>query len=292
MEPLQPNPKCTICLADLSENVMRMVGGKALSFQNRIRSATKEILADAERGGWSSPETANEILRVIRGVSGVDDPYEEVKTLEMAQAKAVFAQVKPRVGNDLQSLINLAVLGNSLDFFRSIPDALANVSEQAGKELVYFHDDLHRLRDFLLKDPGLILYLTDNAGEVFFDIPFFQYIQSLAQRTILVVKGGPGLNDLTGAELESSGMAEMFGETMDTGTDGAGIDWRYVSPGFAALVEKADLIIAKGMANFETLYFREMQTPVFFLFRTKCRVVTDYFKAPMDSMMAMWKEAR
>ena len=287
---LQPDPRCSDCLAKLSEDVIRMVGGKALSFQNRIRSATKKILADAEKGGWTSPETANEILRVIRGVSGVADPYEKVKSLEMAQAKAVFEQVKGHVGNDLRSLTNLALLGNSLDFFRSTDDALAGVSEQAGKELAYFHDDLHRLQDFLLKDPGLVLYLTDNAGEVFFDMPLFKYIKSLARRTILVVKGGPGLNDLTGAELESSGMAGMFGEAMDTGTDGAGIDWRHVSSAFAALVAKADLIVAKGMANFETIYFREMQTPVFFLFRTKCRVVTDYFKAPMDSMMAMWKE--
>ncbi len=288
--PLQPDPRCSDCLAKLSEDVIHMIGGKALTFQKHIRSATKKILADAEKGGWSSPETANEILRVIRGVSGVADPYKTVKSLEMAQSKAVFAEVKGHVGEDLRSLTNLAVLGNSLDFFRSTDDALAGVSEQAGKKLVYFHDDLHRLRDFLLKDPGLILYLTDNAGEAFFDLPLFEYIQNLAHRTLLVVKGGPGLNDLTGAEFESSGMTGMFGEAMDTGTDGAGIDWRHVSPAFSALVEKADLVIAKGMANFETVYFREMQTPVFFLFRAKCHVVADYFKAPMDSMMALWKE--
>jgi len=269
--------------------VIRIVGGKALTFQSHIRSETKKILADAEKGGWSSPETANEILRVIRGVSGVADPYKPVKTKEMAQAKSVFSDVKGQVGSDLRSLVNLAVLGNSLDFFRSTDDALACVAEQAGHELAYFHDDLDRLQDFLAKDPGLVLYFTDNAGEVFFDTPLFKYVQSLARRTILVVKGGPGFNDLTGAELESSGMSGMFGETMDTGTDGAGIDWRHVSSAFSALVGEADLIIAKGMANFETMYFREIPTPVFFLFRTKCRVVTEYFKAPMDSMMALWK---
>jgi Uncharacterized conserved protein len=47
----------------------------------------------------------------------------------------------------------------------------------------------------------------------------------------------------------------MFGETMDTGTDGAGIDWRHVSPAFWDLVEKADLMVAKGMANFENGLF-------------------------------------
>lgn len=289
-KPLQPDPRCTDCLAELSEDVIRMVGGKALVFQEHIRSETKKILADAEKNGCSSPETANEILRVIRGVSGVADPYETVKAKEMAQAESVFSDVKDQVGGDLRSSANLAVLGNSIDFFRSTDDALACVSEQAGNELAYFHDDLNRLQDFLIKDPALILYLTDNAGEVFFDIPLFKHIQSLARRTILVVKGGPGFNDLTGAELESSGITGMFGETMDTGTDGAGIDWRHISPVLASLVGKADLIVAKGMANFETVYFRELSTPVFFLFRAKCQVVADYFKAPMDGMIALWKD--
>jgi damage-control phosphatase, subfamily I len=290
IKPLQPDPRCTNCLSELSDDVIRMVGGKALTFQEHIRSETKKILADAEKGGWSSPETANEILREIRGVSGVDDPYEKMKSLEMARAKEVFAQVKHHVRNDLRSVTNLAVLGNNLDFFRSMDDAFAGVSEQAGSELVYFHDDLDRLQDSLVKEPGLVLYLTDNAGEIFFDIPLFQYIQNLARRTVLVVKGGPGLNDLTGVELESAAISGMFGETMDTGTDGAGIDWRHVSPAFASLVDKADLIVAKGMANFETVYFRELSTPVFFLFRAKCQVVADYFKAPMDSMIALWKD--
>ena len=151
----------------------------------------------------------------------------------MARAKEVFAQVKHHVRNDLRSVTNLAVLGNNLDFFRSMDDAFAGVSEQAGSELVYFHDDLDRLQDSLVKEPGLVLYLTDNAGEIFFDIPLFQYIQNLARRTVLVVKGGPGLNDLTGVELESTAISGMFHETMDTGTDGAGIDWRHVSPAFA-----------------------------------------------------------
>jgi damage-control phosphatase, subfamily I len=290
IKPLQSHPRCTHCLAKLSEDVTRMVGGKALTFQEHIRSETKRLLTQFEQKGWSSPETANEILRVIRKVSGVADPYKSVKATEMEQAESVFSEVKDQVPNDLRSSVNLALLGNSLDFFRSADDALAGVSEQAGTELVYFHDDLDRLQDFLAKDPGLILYLTDNSGEVFFDFPLFKYIESRASRAVLVVKGGPGLNDLTGVDLESIAMGRMFGETMDTGTDGAGIDWRHVSPAFWGLVEKADLIISKGMANFETVYFRELSTPVLFLFRAKCHVVAEYFKAPMDGMMALWKD--
>ena len=106
---------------------------------------------------------------------------------------------------------------------------------------------------------------------------------------MLVVKGGPGLNDLSCAESASSEIRGMFGDVMDTGTDGAGIDWHHVSPAFKEVVDRADLIVSKGMANFETLYFRRLKTPVFFLFRAKCPVVADYFRAPLASPMALWK---
>jgi uncharacterized protein with ATP-grasp and redox domains len=288
--PLQPDPRCTDCLGKLSEDVTRLVGGKAIARQKEIRSGTRRILAEAEKKGWTSPETANEILRLIRGVSGVADPYNSVKRAEMVQAKSVFEEVKDQVAPDLRSLTNLALLGNSFDFFRSAADAMAGVSEQVGNEWNYFHDDLDRLQDFLVKDPGLVLYLTDNAGEIFFDVPLFQYIQAFARKTVLVAKGGPGLNDLTSEDLESAAIKGMLHETMDTGTDGAGIDWRHVSRAFAERVERADLIVAKGMANFETVYFHRLATPVFFLFRVKCDVVADYFNAPMDSMMALWKD--
>jgi len=229
-------------------------------------------------------------LRLIASFSGVSDPYKSIKINEMAQARKVFAEVKGRVGNDLRSLASLALLGNSFDFFRSANEALEGLSEEVENELVYFHDDLDRFGNFMNEDPGLILYLTDNAGEIFFDFPLFQYIQNLARSAVLVVKGGPGLNDLTGVDLTAEAISGMFGEIMDTGTDGAGIDWRHVSSAFTALVERADLIVAKGMANFETVYFHRLSAPVFFLFRVKCEVVADYFNAPMDSMMALWKD--
>ena len=285
------DPRCQDCLVKLTEDVTGMIGEKGVGLEEHIKLESKRILAHGVANHWTSPECANEILRVIRRVSGIADPYEAVKSTEMAQAKSVFAQVKDRVADDFRSVVDLAVLGNSFDFFRSTDDALADVTGQTGNDLVYFHDDLDRLQEFLMENPSLVLYLTDNSGEIFFDLPLFQYIQKRAQRAVLVVKGGPSLNDLTRSELASSDIRGMFGDVMDTGTDGAGIDWRHVSSAFKEIVDRADLIVSKGMANFETVYFRRLKTPVFFLFRAKCSVMADYFKAPMESQMALWKKA-
>ena len=77
---------------------------------------------------------------------------------------------------------------------------------------------------------------------------------------------------------------------MDTGTDGAGIDWENVSRDFLDLIASADLIISKGMANFETLYARDMVAPVFFLFKVKCEPIQNYIQAPANSFLALWKK--
>ena len=62
---------------------------------------------------------ANLILREVKRLSGVSDPYANAKIQEMAQAKKVLSQVEEAVGRDLRSLMTLSVLGNSLDFFCS-----------------------------------------------------------------------------------------------------------------------------------------------------------------------------
>ncbi|CAB1075393.1 hypothetical protein D1AOALGA4SA_3213 [Olavius algarvensis Delta 1 endosymbiont] len=70
------------------------------------------------------------------------------------------------------------------------------------------------------------------------------------------------------------------------------IDWDHVSVNFINLVDSADLIISKGMANFETLYPSRITVPSFYLFKVKCEPVQNYIKAPVNSFMALWKDAK
>ena len=107
-----------------------------------------------------------------------------------------------------------------------------------------------------------------------------------------MVKGGPGLNDLTRAELKAAGLDKRFEAVMDTGTDGIGIDWENVSRAFLDLIASADLVISKGMANFETLYPQDMTAPVFFMFKAKCEPIQNYVQAPADSFLALWKNGK
>ena len=59
-------------------------------------------------------------------------------------------------------------IGNSLDFFRSAEEVLSNM-EQALKSFQFFHDDIELLEGHIERGVDLVLYLTDNAGEIYFD---------------------------------------------------------------------------------------------------------------------------
>jgi hypothetical protein len=134
------------------------------------------------------------------------------------------------------------------------------------------------------------VYLADNAGEIYFDLPLYEYIRERAGRTVLVVKGGPSMDDLTRAELKSAKLEEKFDEVVDTGTDGVGIDWNRVSREFLELFEAADLVLVKGMANFENVYPRDPSPPVFLLLKLKCQPFQGYLKAPPGSYLALWRD--
>ena len=290
MEPLNPIPQCIDCLMSLAKNTTLMVAPENSDLAQKTEKAARAILAQAEINTTSSPALANRILREVRRVSGVDDPFVEFKAREMEQARKLFTQLEADVGPTLRSRVSFAALGNNLDFFISPEQALAEIPRTPAHEIKFFRDDIGRLEDCLRDTPATVLYLSDNAGEIYFDGPLYRYIHARSGKTILVVKGGPGLNDLTRVELKAAGLEKTFDAVTDTGTDGAGIDWDHVSTAFMELVASADLIISKGMANFESLYSRDLAAPVFFLFKVKCEPIQNYIQAPANSFLALWKE--
>jgi len=290
VEPFKPFPQCVDCLMGLAHQAATQVAEGNADFVSEAEGLAREILSDAGRKGMTSPEAANCILREIERRSGVSDPYAGFKTREMARARRVFLKLGEHVGGDLRSRVSLAVLGNSLDFFTDPDEALSDIQDQIKRGVSFFHDDIGKLESFLSNGPPLVLYLTDNAGEVYFDEPLFEYVREQSERVILMVKGGPSLNDATRVELRQASLEKRFPEIADTGTDGVGIDWKYVSAEFMDLFNRADLILSKGMANFESIYPRDVPSPVFFLFKAKCQPIRDYLKAPAEVYWALWRD--
>ena len=290
MKPLRPIPQCVDCLMSLAKDVVTLADFENPGLVEKAEHITRNILEEAGKNESSSPQIANRILREIKQITGIEDPYSDFKTQEMAQARKIFSRVKNYVDHNLRSRVSLAALGNSLDFFKRPEQALAEIPNLFNNDFSFYLDHIDQLEFFLTTRPERLLYLTDNAGEIYFDIPLYEYLKKHCGRIYLVVKGGPSLNDLTRVELQSQKLADRFDIVADTGTDGAGIDWDYVSGEFIDLVASADLIVSKGMANFETLYPRRISVPSFYLFKVKCEPIQNYIQAPANSFQALWKE--
>ena len=116
-----------------------------------------------------------------------------------------------------------------------------------------------------------ILWIFDNCGEAVFDRPLMEPYRA---KVTLAVRGRPAFNDMTRAELAASGYPEGWaGGGVVSNDDGVpGVVDATCGEAFRAAFAAADLVVAKGQANFETMSERG-DKPIAFLFLAKCPVV-------------------
>jgi uncharacterized protein with ATP-grasp and redox domains len=113
-----------------------------------------------------------------------------------------------------------------------------------------------------------ILYIADNAGEIVFDRLLIKQIGP--EKITFVVKGGPIINDATIEDAQAAGLTDLM-KVIDTGDDAPGTILEFCSEDFQHCFEAADLVIAKGQGNYETL--SNIDKNIFFLVKAKCPVI-------------------
>lgn len=74
------------------------------------------------------------------------------------------------------------------------------------------------------------------------------------------------------AEAPRAGLDRAFDEILTTGMFAVGLDVDRANDRLRSLLDEADIIIAKGMANFESLSDANIG-PIIYLMRAKCRPV-------------------
>lgn len=224
---------------------------------------------------------ATEIHRVIREITHNPDPYLEVKEREIVVAKELCREIGSDYGDDLRNCLRLAAKGNAIDFFKP----LDTVREDMKQPLDFAIDDSGQ---FLAKfrDASKVLYLADNAGEVLLDLPLVRLMSQSAE-VIYVVKASPVLNDITLGDLRRIGLQDKFGRVITTGTATPGIDFSLASSEFKAEFESADLVVAKGMAYYESLSELPARGKFFHCLMAKCKPVADSLKVPLNSYVAL-----
>ena len=287
--------QCYHCLSGLIRQAAELATDDALTRERAIEEA-EELLDSEFSYEQVSIAVATQIHAVIRDVTRNPDPYRMVKEKEIAVARELCPALSLQAeagsrrhgrkqsslhNDDFQRYLRLAAAANPIDFFRQ-PDS---IRAEVSKPVDFVIDDSQRL-EARLREAGKILYLADNAGEIYFDLPLVRYLRRFAN-VIYVVKPSPVQNDATLEDVKEAGLETEFGAIMATGVASPGVIFASVSDEFKWEFESADLIIAKGMGHYESLSELPKQGKFFYCLRAKCEPVAESIGVPLNSYVAM-----
>jgi len=222
---------------------------------------------------------ATDVHKAVKEISGNHDPYRGMKNEEIRVSKELCRRTSP--DHDFRGLLQFAVLGNSMDFFR----AAETIKWDLGKPVKFVLDDVGRFEE-KLGDATNVLYLADNTGEVFFDLPLAKWMQRSAKVTY-VVKEAPAANDITLEDLRKCGLEGELERVITTGTATPGVILSQASEQFKRELESANLVLAKGMGYYEALSEFPGDGRILFCFMAKCKPVADSVGVPLHSYVAM-----
>lgn len=219
------------------------------------------------------PQVGQIIHRLIREHVTDGDPYLHLKQLYNKRAMEMLPDLRQRMlqGPDpLLTACKLAIAGNQIDFgaLSGEFDLDALVADALSSDFAI--DAYPRFRT-LVDNASRILYLGDNAGEIVFDRLLLEALNREGSARIdFVVRGRPVLNDATAEDAAYCGI-DLYANVLSNGSDAPATVLDECSPRLRHAFDAADLVIAKGQGNYESL--SEQPGPVFFLLKAKCPVV-------------------
>ena len=210
------------------------------------------------------------------------DPYREEKDKSIALANRLLGELGsiPEYDPDrFESRLRLAIAGNILDFGIFSDLDLADALQIIRKAFTAPIDREAMLKlQKRIESAHKILYVLDNCGEGSFDRVFMELFKD---KVTVGVRGRNSLNDVTRRELAESGYGPEI-PIVDNGSNIPGSMMGSVPEPFLNAMKSADLIIAKGQGNFETM--DDIPYPASFLFLAKCQVITRRLNAELKSI--------
>jgi uncharacterized protein with ATP-grasp and redox domains len=227
------------------------------------------------------PVNAPILYRRLAELSGRPDPFAEVKRRHTELALGLLPLMRRHVeasGDPLDAALRVAAAGNVIDL-----GALAEVDDMGvalERAVTAEHQrwDLEPLRDRLARARALLV-VGDNAGETVFDRVLLEVVAELypGVERFVSVRGGPTINDATAEDAVAAGL-DRVAVVVSTGIDLPGVVPERSSAEMRRLLDHADVVVAKGQGNFETL--AEAYRELFFVLSVKCRVVSEVLGLP------------
>ena len=297
MSPHSPllQPACVSCL--IKKQIDRYPADapreQVLAYMRRLG----ELMASLpdRTGGPAIMEAITDIRREVFGEAAaeVENDYPTIKKhfnalmMETASTHGLFDAIMASP-DPLRAALGYAMTGNFIDFgaMDSVDEVRLNALLDDSPNRVPADSPAYAALCADLAAARHLTFLTDNCGEIVMDKLLVQTIRRLYPRLgiTVLVRGGEVLNDATMEDAIQVGLDRVEGvAVMGNGDRLAGTALDRISPEAHAAITDADLIIAKGQGNFETLQGCGLN--VYYAFLCKCRFFADRFGVPVYTGM-------
>ena len=283
--------QCLLCHLRRNLEVVKPLGTEeqAMEFARDMMRLYLEAPKDVS-SPWFNPQTADLMLKHYGLPIDRMKEEKELSNRFVMERLDLIRQKVESAPDPVYAGLQFAILGNYLDFaalqgqvsFEKLEEMLDKAFDMALDEEVYGQF----CRE--LENGKKLLYLTDNAGEIGFDRIFAEEIAKRHPQLEITfcVRGDVILNDATRADAEAVGIPFPL---IDNGNRVPGTQIDMLGQEALAALNSADVILAKGMANCETMFGCGYN--VYYAFLVKCQRFVDRFQKPMLTPMLVKERA-
>ena len=279
------NSQCLECNLKRNLKLARTLGDETqtMVFARRLMELYMNAPKDAP-----SPFMGPQIADLFHELYGLSiDRYHQ----EKIDSNNFFLQREPQILKKVEQAedpvfagLQFAILGNYLDFSALQGNVRFDTLEEMMEKALHMDLDSDCCRQFRedLQKGKKLLYLTDNAGEIGFDKIFAMQIAKKYPdlQITFCVRGDICQNDAT---REDAAVIGLPFPVIDNGNRVAGTVFSQLSQEAAEAIQQADVILAKGMANVETMYGCGLN--LYYAFLVKCQHFVDIFEKPLFTPM-------
>ena len=283
---------CYGCVLSQARTASRLAGLTGEQ-EERVLSVAEEYLERSK----TEPLLVQHIIRYLEdeiisqsGQSPEFDIYGEIKKRSNDLALAYAGECRRKMAScsdPFAAGIQMAAAGNIIDFGAKgrntidVEKELQNLTETA-----FSRYDIDSFRRELSR-ASLLLYLCDNCGEIVFDMLFIEQLKRIFPdlEIVAALRQRPAINDATLSDAREIGMDRLV-RTMSSGSVYPGTVMAETTGEFRELFNTAEVILAKGQGNFETLLPLD-DSRLFFLLRIKCRYMAELVGEREGSLVLM-----
>jgi uncharacterized protein with ATP-grasp and redox domains len=253
-----------------------------------VRETCAALLGELRDAPLLHPQIASAMHRQAYTLLDSPDPFAALKEESNREAIAVCRQVRGDLSGFRQFVL-ASIIGNTYDYgvkgHTVTGDFLSYFRKEFDAGLVI--DDTEHISELISR----VVYFTDNCGEIVFDRLLLEELSRMGSSVTLAVRDAPILNDATLVEARALRL-DRFVRTITTTGCGCelGVRLDCMPEELSAAVDDCTLIIAKGMANYESLSEYSGLPPVAFLMAVKCEPIAEDVGVPRGSKVAMLRD--